>query len=662
MAAPRPVAWASAALLLLGAAPAQAEEADLTLRLTLRVDNASALYPGERDRPLAHTEVELWDRELVGPDRLVAADRFTDAAGFVEIRVPNDDGLLEGGLDPYVVVHARAQPEVAKQPLGNLNVTDPRLPKRLHDVHTFFVAFPDDQPPGVLAPPPIEPPAAKAAPFYILAQLVRGHVAMADAGFRPGPTDVRWGEGHVAPCGAREPSCYDPATGLVHVDGTPANRDQWDADVVLHAYGHRVLHLLYEGAWPARSSVRHEPATCMPHGAAWVEGFATWFQGFAQRDVRFEDGLGDGTWRLRRDVDGLDPGNEGDCYEFSVAGLLWDLVDTNSDGADRVANMQRDIVDAARWCRPMSPMAFHACWHSTGRPNHTALHALLDEHHQLRALYGADVHSRWLDPDLEMDHARTRGRVNATGLEIAPTGSPGAADMRAWLDGLGGLQTMVAIRTDQAHPMDRDVTDEQLEEVFRRYTFLQRGYDQVVLVLGANEPLTKGKGVSREKAVARVQQEFRMWNGIPELRDIPLCHKFTHPERNNGTTWADIEALWRDHQDLVCYDFYPATNAQGVPFDTDEDLERLRANGAALGKGVHIVETKVPGDRAARLEDIGRRIFTGHGDSVSVFHLLDVPPGKVALDDAGWWWENGGWTERSPATMLKSLLCPCPSA
>lgn len=268
-------------------------------------------------------------------------------------------------------------------------------------------------------------------------------------------------------------------------------------------------------------------------------------------------------------------------------------------------------------------------------------------------LVGAVLHSRWLDPASPLGHGDLLRLAQDTGVQVMPFGVPlrGAGRAEAarvteeWLarTEAAGIRTLPTIHTLLLPRAEQ--TPDGIRALFAELAPAIGRHGNVVAVIGANEPLTKGKQwPSPADAEARVRLEYRLWH---EVSDAPFCHKFTNPRIDTpGTDWAMLERLWAGAQDAICYDWYASNQ------DTLETLDRLRELGRRLGKPVHVAEAAVPGNDPARLRAMAER-----ADTLSVYQLLGTPGGEDERH-AAWLHTAGGFRPRAQAGMLQALLAP----
>jgi hypothetical protein len=280
-----------------------------------------------------------------------------------------------------------------------------------------------------------------------------------------------------------------------------------------------------------------------------------------------------------------------------------------------------------------------------------------------RAMLGAHLHSKFLNPDSGLTVPQLADRVASTGLEVVPFGAPlthpqHTTLVRGFLASLGERPAVVQLDTSKVLPLFP--TDDEVRAVFAPYAFLG-SHANVRLVTGFNEPLSASKGwATAAQAEARVRQEYRVWHQVSHL---PFCHKFTHPVINvQSLSFTTMQGLWSTGQDAVCYDFYPDPARGRDPWNLTDSL---RAWADQRAKPVHILETAIPDADPVLLRNMTERVVTVHGsDSVSVYHLLTTCgaggtcPGGQDPGMAGWWFRNGPWELKPPGTMLREVLAP----
>lgn len=265
------------------------------------------------------------------------------------------------------------------------------------------------------------------------------------------------------------------------------------------------------------------------------------------------------------------------------------------------------------------------------------------------------LHSRWIEPTSPLDMPALAGWVRGLQPQVVPFGVPLRefldGDMQpfertqSWMSLTEGLAVVPSINTFRLPAAMQ--TRSSLQGLFADIAPMLEGDPDVLVVAGANEPLTRGKAwPSAEAAAERVRMEYDAWHAVS---DAPFCHKFTNPRSNvAGAGWEMMEALWASHQDAICYDWYAGAG------DTIGTLDRLRDLGQRLGKPVHILEAVVPGNDPAALQAMASRV-----SSISVYQVLGEPGGE---DErlAAYVLQDGAFQVRAPGTMLAQVLQGAP--
>jgi len=270
---------------------------------TITVAGHLDYYDNKGDKqPLVWTRVWICDREPDGND-YIHKEIFTDIEGnFTSGPIDNDDGPDEDGLDIWIYVVAW---NWATQVI---NENGTRYYARTH----MCDDCPDDT-------------------YYMTGEIPEGHGAWMIFSYHSGiaagwnylNTTVDY-EMPMAtacwPCG--DWPCYNPNNGVI-------NLTDWSAsypDIILHEYGHYVMHTLYGYMPPAMEE--HYINENSDASTAWVEGWANFFPLVVQNDP---DLLG---WNLETHHWCSAGWDDGDEVEGRVAGALWDIFDSDDDGYD----------------------------------------------------------------------------------------------------------------------------------------------------------------------------------------------------------------------------------------------------------------------------------------------------------------------------------------
>jgi len=269
------------------------------------------------------------------------------------------------------------------------------------------------------------------------------------------------------------------------------------------------------------------------------------------------------------------------------------------------------------------------------------------------SLLGAHLHSRFLAPASPVNAAELAAWAREDGLQMVAVGVPltgpggpatGLASLATWLDAAQGLPTIPEFNTFTLPATRQDAAG--LRQVFAVIDSALQGRSGVVAAVGGNEPLSAARGwKSPAEAAARVALEHQLWHALGS--DVPFCHKFTNPRIDPaGTTWADLDALWTDHQDAICYDWY-ASNG-----DTLATLDHLRDLGDQLGKPVYILEAAVPLNQPSLRDAMASRV-----DALLLYPWLAPDRGEDARL-AMWSLGTDGSRAPGPAAALRPVARP----
>jgi hypothetical protein len=203
----------------------------------------------------------------------------------------------------------------------------------------------------------------------------------------PGPIDYPVPNGH----GTHAHVGQSMLDGKVWISIPPGS--QLSADVVVHEYGHVVMHNVYEGTFPTNDCpTQHFITLPGAPNCGWTEGFADFWSLFSNQ-LYDGDGLATNNGPIfnfvpNRSGVNLETRNigmfgDGDWVEGNVASALWDIYDTLNDnkpgaGTDLLSNgishiwhaleVQSDNTFAEWWLFFQNPIHVH--------PNCAALQAL----------------------------------------------------------------------------------------------------------------------------------------------------------------------------------------------------------------------------------------------------------------------------------------------
>lgn len=348
-----------------------------TLRFILDFEawNDHPAYPYDYDnQPLPHVYLELWDREACCSGDILLKSGYAGPYGDIDWSVSNNDGFLQGTLDPYIVIKSFSRPT---------GKTENKVTIKNPDNGGYYesrISWGDNQPDGAIVGD-VEPgTGANGAPWYILSAAMNGYrEAIAGGYIDPPHVSIYWKSGNVPVCSV---SCYVWNNGAPYISlsGQQADPDQWDFDIIDHEYGHHV-HRILSGA--TAMGGEHFADVCTHPEVAWSEGFASYFQATAQRKPDYQDAdetsiFIDIHWEPSYIYEGTE--YEGLCtygqltgsYEFSIAGALYDIFDPaeasddnpNYAGSDDWGNLEGDTYDTIRNTRPpiKTIQDFHPNW------------------------------------------------------------------------------------------------------------------------------------------------------------------------------------------------------------------------------------------------------------------------------------------------------------
>jgi hypothetical protein len=276
---------------------------------------------------------------------------------------------------------------------------------------------------------------------------------------------------------------------------------------------------------------------------------------------------------------------------------------------------------------------------------------------------GAHVHAHWLSGNSPFTQDQIVGRVTASYLDVVPFGVPlggnGPSIMGSFLTAINPRPGIAELNTFTVYSDTGNATDAQLTSLFQPYAQELANHPNVRLVVGANEPFTSGKHYGVGDAIYRVQHEYTVWH---TLSSLPFCHKFTNLSYDlSGVTWSTYQSLWTSYQDAVCYDWYPS--GPGPAVDNNQTLLNLQGEASSRSKPVHILEAALPTPDASWLAGNADRIFTGRGDTFTIYYLVEnqaspVDPGAYNSDWEAWLWDGTAFNAHPVETELEGALKP----
>ena len=145
--------------------------------------------------------------------------------------------------------------------------------------------------------------------------------------------------------------------GQVHLAGTDAN----SADPGVHEYGHNVMYRVYGNWWPPEEHcpsphylLSNEDCSC-----AWTEGWADFLPLAVNRDGSYTWGSGSTQSLETPTWTGYD---KGECVEGRVAGAMYDIDDSNNDGADQLSFGLDEIATIMKSHKISYFRSFPALW------------------------------------------------------------------------------------------------------------------------------------------------------------------------------------------------------------------------------------------------------------------------------------------------------------
>jgi len=257
--------------------------------------------------------IEVWDSDSTSADDKLAS-AWTDANGYYDITVPNDDGWK--GADPYVKYIAEGTWDWKTTTSGG-SIYWWRYPSSgtIKDDVTDGEVF--DL--GGKAPGSSHEALQAGDAVYAESQWIYDRVSW----YRPTKVTIRW---------PREdwPHCHGD-----YIDMPAKSTASWDHVTVHHEYAHAVQWTLYGNSWPegclfGTHWVYMEDV--MPD--AWCEGWAEFMQCAVDNDPTNLGGasvnIETNTWFNYQDTGDMD----GQYIEGSVASILWDIHDPINTATD----------------------------------------------------------------------------------------------------------------------------------------------------------------------------------------------------------------------------------------------------------------------------------------------------------------------------------------
>jgi len=337
---PRQRADADLAARALGRAPGTAAEPPAAVGGTVSVWGSvqwKDAYGGTHPAPFV--EVEVREAEAQGSELITTV--VADSGGGFNVQIQNDDGPNQGGRDLFLRVHARALGNEVRAP----GTTTPYFVESAvkNDVQDGIVLL------GVTANATPDNNTA----FGILALVTEGtlYAGHLTGGTMPAGVPIEF----PVPFGSWL------ADGKIHI----GLGDRYDADVILHEYGHWVQASFGITQSPGGDHGFFQNLAEL-HGKdvgvrlAWGEGWATFFAITCALDRALGDDripwAGDASYGDHEDanftvsLEGTDPPDAGEDNELAVARIFYDLWDPREDNRDEVQIDEKVLfqtIDAA---------------------------------------------------------------------------------------------------------------------------------------------------------------------------------------------------------------------------------------------------------------------------------------------------------------------------
>lgn len=332
-------------------------------------------FSGTTIRPARRVDVSVVDVESGGKvDHLVSTK--TNAFGAFSVTIPNNiDGVGEGTRD--IRLHVNASNEACAVISAGGTYYQYRSP-------TFY-----DWPGGTLDFGTRNITQSASGPFSIADTILQGRDYVIARGESGKFVYVKWAVGNEAQIGTSAFYSKSENGGTIYLTGGPTNPDEFDDDVILHEYGHLVLHKYSFDKSPGGS---HTWFTGTNAKLAWSEGWASFFNA-AVRNTRYyvdHTAMSQGVVNLET----IHLYAQGDTVEGAVAGSLYDIFDTSSDSPDalsdgitRTWHVMTNYYEAAS---PCDVRDFYDGWKANAFANQTQVNTILKRH-------GIDYTSQRLD-------------------------------------------------------------------------------------------------------------------------------------------------------------------------------------------------------------------------------------------------------------------------
>lgn len=290
-----------------------AASAPTTLKVSgcLTYKYKNSMSGSEKTAPLENYTVKLYDQDI-GHTHLMGTTKTDSNGNFIFGGVNANDGWLAGGLDLYFVVKAEDEFSYVMEDglfkdttefkskqvdnitkdynFGNVNIG---LNGAFHIVNTIH----------------------KAADTWIDSK--------PNFGCYPPKIKVIWRNGEEnggTRCGKD----------TMYVQATASDSDQWDANVILHEYGHFLMRNFAES--PKGTGLTHVGSGIYNKGLAYSEGWATYFGQYVDGSPNYSDSSSSSV--LSGDIELPNPNVPNEANEYANSATLWDITDSTNEAHD----------------------------------------------------------------------------------------------------------------------------------------------------------------------------------------------------------------------------------------------------------------------------------------------------------------------------------------
>jgi len=152
--------------------------------------------------------------------------------------------------------------------------------------------------------------------------------------------------------------------------------DAWTPDVILHEYGHAVMHKVYDDSYPSTTNCSpHEFDKYSSYTCAFTEGWATFVYSAIENSPSTIWGNLESGLQRPNDV------QPADQVEGEIAGILWDIFDPSNEGQwDSLYSDITPIWDVLIKTRPDTVHKFWDSWKSEGYNEEQKMWAIYYNH------------------------------------------------------------------------------------------------------------------------------------------------------------------------------------------------------------------------------------------------------------------------------------------